>query len=92
MRGLSVGISQHEFHNLSDVVKFPLGCFLDDPIGQDSVGVGSNHTAGPSLGEGPLGHVPSIFVDEQDRFGDIVEPFEIVEEHPGHLGSVDVPD
>ena len=92
MRGLGVGISQHEFHDLSDVVKFSLGCLFDNPIGKDGIGMGSNHAAGPTLSEGPLGHVASISVDEQNRFGYIIEPFEVVEQHPGHLGSVDVPD
>ena len=53
--------------------------------------MGTNHLTSPTLSERPFRHVSSFSIEDNQALGDIAESFEILEEKPGHLGPMHIP-
>lgn len=93
MWSIGVGVSKHEGKNFRYVILFhALLSLLDDPIGQHCVSVSADHASCRSLSEWPFGHVSSLPVDEDNAHGDVGEPVRVLEQNPGELRSVHIPD
>jgi hypothetical protein len=86
-----VCISLHKSQNLFQIDVFVFVGLFENPISQNCIGMGSNHTACMPIGKGPLGHVTAFSVDEQYTFGNVTESLFILEQKPRKLTPMHIP-